>query len=165
MVGPDEGNIQTDIWKLTAARELLNLTSWSLDDLGRGEADQKGLQACVQHVFALVMGSLNITRSGSIYEINCLTCNLTACTSIYNKCEMILMVRHVPYLPVPTNFTGPWYHDKGLHVTKEVKVLLVREKRVICLFITGIVATITGYCYHGHGLHGFVSKHAKCPLC
>jgi hypothetical protein len=42
-VGPDGGNFQTDIWKLTAARELVNLTSWSLDDLGGGGADEKGL--------------------------------------------------------------------------------------------------------------------------
>jgi hypothetical protein len=43
MVGPDGGNIQTDIWKLTAAMELLNLTSWSLDSLEGGGADKKDL--------------------------------------------------------------------------------------------------------------------------
>jgi hypothetical protein len=65
--------------------ELLNFTSWSLDDLRVGGADEKDLQACVQHPFALVVGDLNIIKNGSIYEINCLTCNLIACTSTCNK--------------------------------------------------------------------------------
>jgi hypothetical protein len=142
MVGPNGGKSQTDIWKLTAATELLNLTSWFLDDLGHG-VDKRGLQAYVQHPFALVMGNLNITKNGSIYEINCLTCNLTACTSTYNKGETIFVVKHVPYLLVPTNLTGPWYHDKGLQFIKEVKSLLVREKRVTGLIIASIVAAIT----------------------
>jgi hypothetical protein len=55
---------------------------------------------------------------------------------------MILVVRHIPYLLVPTNFTGPWYYDKVLQVIKEVKGLLVREKRVVDI-ITRIVAIIT----------------------
>jgi hypothetical protein len=45
MVGPNGGTVQTDKLKLTAATELLNLTSWSLDDLGGGGADKKGIQA------------------------------------------------------------------------------------------------------------------------
>jgi hypothetical protein len=141
MMGPNGGNGQTDIWKLTAATELLNLTSWSLDDPGGG-VDKRGLQACV-HLFAVVVGDLNITKNGSIYEINCLTCNLTACTNTYNKGEMILVVRHIPYLLITTNFTSPWYPDKGLYIGNEVKSLLVREKRSIDLIIAGIVAAIT----------------------
>jgi hypothetical protein len=43
MVGPNRRNVQTDTWKLTAATELLNLTSWSLDDLGDDGVDKKGL--------------------------------------------------------------------------------------------------------------------------
>jgi hypothetical protein len=125
IVGHDEGNIQTNVWKLTAVTELLNLTRWTPDDLGGVGADRKGLQACVQYPFALVVGNLNITKNGSMYEINCLTCNLTACTSTYNKGVMILVVRHISYLLVPTNFTGPWYYDKSLQVLKEVKGLLV----------------------------------------
>jgi hypothetical protein len=101
IVGPEGGNVQTDVWKLIASTELLNLSSWSLNDLGGSGMDKKGLQACVQHPFALVMGNLSITKNGSIYKINCLTCNLTACTSTYNKGEMILVVRHIPYLLVP----------------------------------------------------------------
>jgi hypothetical protein len=62
MVGPNGDNAQTDIWKLTAATELLNLTSWSLDNLGGGGEDKKGLQTCVQHPFVLVTGDLNITK-------------------------------------------------------------------------------------------------------
>jgi hypothetical protein len=119
MVGPNGGNIQTDIWKLTAATELLELTSWFLDNLGGGGVDKKGLQACVQHPFVLDVRDLNITKNGSIYEVNCVICNLTDCTSTYNKGEMILMVRHIPYLLLPANFTGPWYHDKGLQVIKK----------------------------------------------
>jgi hypothetical protein len=42
MVGPNGGNVQTDIWKLTDGMELLNLTNWSLDDLGGGGMDKKG---------------------------------------------------------------------------------------------------------------------------
>jgi fluoride ion exporter CrcB/FEX len=38
---------------------------------------------------------------------------------------------------------GPWYHDRGLHVVKEIKTLLVREKRFVGLMITGIIAAIT----------------------
>jgi hypothetical protein len=86
------------------------------------------------------MGNLNTTKNGLIYEINCLTCHLTACTSTYNKGKTILVVRHIPYFLVPTIFTGPWYHNKDLQVTKEVKGLLVREKRVIGLIIAGILA-------------------------
>jgi hypothetical protein len=56
---------------------------------------------------------------------------------------MSLAVRYIPYLLVPTNFTGPWCHKKGIQVIKEVKSLLVREKRVVGLIIAGIVATIT----------------------
>jgi hypothetical protein len=53
------------------------------------------------------------------------------------------VIRHIPCFLLPTNFTGPWYHDKGLQVIKKVKSLLVREKRVIGLIIAGIVAAIT----------------------
>jgi fluoride ion exporter CrcB/FEX len=56
---------------------------------------------------------------------------------------MILVVRHIPCLLLPINFTGPWYHGKGLQVIKDVKSLLVRKKRVVVLIITGIVAVIT----------------------
>jgi hypothetical protein len=38
---------------------------------------------------------------------------------------------------------GPWYHDRGLQVVKEIKSLLVREKRFVGLLIAGIVAAIT----------------------
>jgi fluoride ion exporter CrcB/FEX len=38
---------------------------------------------------------------------------------------------------------GPWYHDRGLHVVKEIKSLLVREKRFVGFLIAGIVAAIT----------------------
>jgi hypothetical protein len=41
---------------------------------------------------------------------------------------------------VPTNFTGPWYQDRRLQVIKEIKSLLVREKRFVGLLIAGIVA-------------------------
>jgi hypothetical protein len=44
---------------------------------------------------------------------------------------------------VPTNFTGPWYHDRGLQVVKEIKSLLVKEKRFVGLLRAGIVAAIT----------------------
>jgi hypothetical protein len=44
---------------------------------------------------------------------------------------------------VPTNFMGLWYHDRGLQVVKEIKSLLVREKRFVGLLIAGIVAAIT----------------------
>jgi hypothetical protein len=43
---------------------------------------------------------------------------------------------------VPTNFTRPWYCDRGLQVVKEIKSLLVREKRFVGLLIAGIVAAI-----------------------
>jgi hypothetical protein len=89
------------------------------------------------------MGDLNITKSSSIYKVNCLICNLTACTSTYNKNKTILVVRYIPHLLVPTNFTGIRYHDKSLQVIKEGKGLLVREKRVIGLIIAGIMAAIS----------------------
>jgi hypothetical protein len=38
---------------------------------------------------------------------------------------------------------GPWYHDRGLHVVKEIKPLLVREKRFVGFLIAGIMAAIT----------------------
>jgi hypothetical protein len=41
MVDLNGGNVQIDIWKLTAAMELLNLTSWFLDDLGGDGKDKK----------------------------------------------------------------------------------------------------------------------------
>jgi hypothetical protein len=38
---------------------------------------------------------------------------------------------------------GPWYHDRGLQVVKEIKIFLVREKRFVGLMITGIIVAIT----------------------
>jgi hypothetical protein len=44
---------------------------------------------------------------------------------------------------VTTNFTGPWYHDRGLQFVKEIKPLLVREKRFVGLAIAGIISATT----------------------
>jgi hypothetical protein len=55
----------------------------------------------------------------------------------------LLIVKQSPYILVCTNFTGQWYHDRGLQVVKEIKSLLVREKRFVGLLIAGIVAAIT----------------------
>jgi hypothetical protein len=38
---------------------------------------------------------------------------------------------------------GPWYHDRGLLVVKEIKTLLVREKRFVGFVIAGIIVAIT----------------------
>jgi hypothetical protein len=55
----------------------------------------------------------------------------------------LLTVKQSPYILVPTNFTGTWCHNRGLQVVKEIKSLLVREKRFVGLLIAGIVAAIT----------------------
>jgi hypothetical protein len=47
-MGPDRGNIQSDIWKLRVATANINLTSHS------GTSVIKGLQASLQHSFALL---------------------------------------------------------------------------------------------------------------
>jgi hypothetical protein len=52
-------------------------------------------------------------------------------------------IEQSPYILVPTNFTGSWYHDRGLQVVKEIKSLLVREKTFVGLLIASIVAAIT----------------------
>jgi hypothetical protein len=55
----------------------------------------------------------------------------------------LLIVKQSPYILVPRNFTGPWYHDRGLQVVKEIKSLLVRQERFVGLLTAGIVAAIT----------------------
>jgi hypothetical protein len=62
-VGPDRGTIQSDVLKLGAATANINLTSHS------GSSVIKGLQACVQHPFALLAGSNNISRNGNFFFI------------------------------------------------------------------------------------------------
>jgi hypothetical protein len=60
-VGPDRGTIQSDVLKLGAATANINLTSHS------GSSVIKGLQACVQHPFALLAGSINISKNGTFF--------------------------------------------------------------------------------------------------
>jgi hypothetical protein len=48
LMGPDRGTIQSDTWKLEAATANINVTSHS------GTSVIKGLQASVQHSFALL---------------------------------------------------------------------------------------------------------------
>jgi hypothetical protein len=55
----------------------------------------------------------------------------------------LLIVKQIPYILVSPNFMGPLYHDRGLQVVKEIKSLLVREKRFVGLLKAGIVAAIT----------------------
>jgi hypothetical protein len=57
LVGPDGGNIQSDIWKLGAATANINLISHS------GSSVIKGLQVCVQHPFALLAGSISTSKN------------------------------------------------------------------------------------------------------
>jgi hypothetical protein len=121
LVGPDGGTIQSDIWKLRAATANINLTSHS------GSSVVKGLQDCVQHPFALLAGSINISKNRTIFDSSCSYCNLTSCVDNYIN-GSLLIVKQSPYILVPTNFMGPWYHDRGLQVVKEIKSLLVREK-------------------------------------
>jgi hypothetical protein len=121
LVGPDGGTIQSDTWKLRAATANINLTSHS------GSSVIKGLQACVQHPFALLAGSINISKNRTIFDISCSNCNLTSCADNYIN-GSLLIVKQSLYILVLTNFTGPWYHDRGLQVVKEIKSLFVREK-------------------------------------
>jgi hypothetical protein len=87
-------------------------------------------------------GSINISKNRTISDISCSNCNLTSCVDNYIN-GSLLIVKQSPYILVPTNFTGSWYHDRGLQVVKEIKSLLVREKRFVGLLIAGIVAAIT----------------------
>jgi hypothetical protein len=107
LVGPDGGTIQSDIWKLGAATANINLTSHS------GSSVIKGLKACVQHPFALLAGPINISKNGIIFDNSCSNCNLTSCVDNYMN-DSLLIVKQSPYVLVPTNFMGPWYHDRGL---------------------------------------------------
>jgi hypothetical protein len=132
----NRGTIQSDIWKLGAATAKINLTSHS------GSSVIKGLQACVQHPFALLAGLIHISKNGTIFNISCFNCNLTSCVDNYTN-GSLLIVKQSPYILVPTNFMGSWYHDRGLQVVKEIKSLLVREERFVGLLIAGIVAAIT----------------------
>jgi hypothetical protein len=87
-------------------------------------------------------GSINISKNRTIFDISFSNCNLTSCVDNYLN-GSLLIVKQSPYILIPTNFTGPWYHDRGLQVVKEIKSLLVREKRFVGLLMTGIVAAIT----------------------
>jgi hypothetical protein len=100
------------------------------------------LHACVQYPFALVAGSINISKNKTIFDIFCSNCNLTSYVDNYINGSLFI-VKQSQYILVPTNFTGPWYYDRGLQVVKEIKSLLVREKRFVGLLIAGIVAAIT----------------------
>jgi hypothetical protein len=85
LLGPVGGTIQLDLWKLGAATVLLNLTNCSLvKTVGIG-AGSRGLQACVQHPFALLIGKINITKNESIFYITCPNCNLTLCVDNDNN--------------------------------------------------------------------------------
>jgi hypothetical protein len=53
MVGTDGGNVQADIWKLTAAMELLNLTSCFLDNLRGGGANKKKASMSAYNILLL----------------------------------------------------------------------------------------------------------------
>jgi hypothetical protein len=55
----------------------------------------------------------------------------------------LLIVKKSPYILVPTNFMGSWYHDRGLQVVKEIRTLLVRKKRLVGLLIADIIVAIT----------------------
>jgi hypothetical protein len=136
LMGPDGGTIQSDIRKLRAATAHINLTSHS------GSFVIKVLQVFVQHPFALLAGSINISKNRTIFYSSCSNCNLTSCVDNYIN-GSLLIVKQSPYILVPINFTGLWYHDRGLQVVKEIKSLLVREKRFVGLLIAGIVAAIT----------------------
>jgi hypothetical protein len=100
------------------------------------------LQACVQHPFALLAGSINISKNGTLFDISCSNYSLTSCVDNYIS-GSLLIVKQSPYILVPTNFMGPWYHDRGLLVVKEIKTLLVREKRFVGFVIAGIIVAIT----------------------
>jgi hypothetical protein len=99
LVGPDGGTIQSDTWKLRAATANINLTSHS------GSSVVKGLQACVQHPFASLARSTNISKNKTIFDIFCFNCNLTSCVDNYIN-GSLLIVKQSPYILVPTNFTG-----------------------------------------------------------
>jgi hypothetical protein len=121
LIGSDREAIQSDIWKLGAATATINLTSHSSSSV------IKGLQACVQHPFALLAGSINTSRNGTVFDISCSNCNLTSCVGNYIN-SSLLIAKQSPYILVPTNFMGPRYHHRGLQVVKEIKSFLVREK-------------------------------------
>jgi hypothetical protein len=100
------------------------------------------LQACVQHHFSLLAGSINISKNRTVFDISCSNCNLTSCVDNYIN-GSLLIEKQSPYILVPTSFTGQWYHDRGLQVVKEIKSLLVRDKRFVGFLIAGTVAAIT----------------------
>jgi hypothetical protein len=77
-----------------------------------------------------------------LFLISRSNCNLTSCVNNYIN-GSLLIVKQSPYILIPTNFMGPWYHDRGLQVVKEIKSLLVREKRFVELLKAGFVAAIT----------------------
>jgi hypothetical protein len=81
LVGPDGGTIRSDIWQLGAA----TATSHS------GSSVIKGLQACVQHSFALLAGSINISRNETIFDISCSNCNLTSCVDNYINGSLLIV--------------------------------------------------------------------------
>jgi hypothetical protein len=131
-----EGPFTQIIWKLEATTATIDLTSHS------GNSVIKGLQTCVQHPLALLVGSINIPKNKTIFGISCSNCNITSCVDNYNN-GTLLTVKHSSYILVPSNFMGPWHHDRGLQVVKEIKTLLVKKKRFVGLMIAGIIAAIT----------------------
>jgi hypothetical protein len=136
LVRPNGRTLQSDIWKLRASTATIKLTSHS------GSPFIKGLQACVKHPFPLLAGSINISKNGTIFDISCSNFNLTSCLDNYTN-DSLLIAKQSPYILVPSKFTGSWYHERGLQVVKEIKTLLVREKRFVGLFIPGIIVTVT----------------------
>jgi hypothetical protein len=89
LLGPDGGTIQSDIWKLGAATANINVTSHS------GSSVIKGLQACV-HPFALLAGSINVSKNRTVFDISCSNCNLTSCVDNYIN-DSLLIVKQSPY--------------------------------------------------------------------
>jgi hypothetical protein len=73
---PDIEAIQSDIWEVGGTTATNNITSHSDSSV------VLALQACVQQPFALLSGTINISRNGIIFDISCSNCNLTSCVKL-----------------------------------------------------------------------------------
>jgi hypothetical protein len=76
----------------------------------------------------------------------------------------LLIVKKSPYILVPTNFMGSWYHDRGLQVVKEIKTLLVREKKISRALDSRYYTGYHYYCYHDYCCSSSLPKHSKWSL-
>lgn len=141
-----KGPMQSQLWRLTAAMGgdiMVNEERGNAAvQIGTTQFYRK-VQACVPEPYALLVGSLNISRSGSWWTIACHNCTLSTCVYNISQDEQLLILYQPSFVMIPVKVSGKWYNDRGLQVIRQVTEIMLRGKRFIGLLIAGIATLIS----------------------